>query len=205
MNRAPRAPTRRASIAAACCALAACAHQPDGLDDGFDFSERQSRISAVADWDLRGRMTVATPERSHRAGVRWQQRGDRLELTVRGLLGARSFRIEGGPESLTVTEGGDTRILNDPEVELSREFGWWLPVTSLEYWVLGQPDADFELRSRRGADGTLRTLDQRDWLIRYEEYQLAAGLLVPRTIILRHDTLELTLNITRWEPVAAEP
>jgi outer membrane lipoprotein LolB len=182
---------------------AACAHREVAVDDGLNNAERQARLAAVADWDMRGRLAIATTERSYQARVAWSQRGSRLELEVRGFLGARSFRIAGDADLLEVEERGESRILTDPEIQLSAEFGWWLPVTSLEYWLLGRPDPDYPRRLDRGSAGTLTSLDQRDWRVAYEEYQLAGGLLVPRRITLRHASLELRLAVTDWSPAGA--
>jgi outer membrane lipoprotein LolB len=194
--------TRRVPLAGAALLLAACAHQPSAIDDGFSYSQRQARLSAVSDWDLKGQLIVDTGDRRERVRVAWEQRGDRLSLTVRGVvLGAGSFRIEGNAEQLVIEGRGETRVLDDPEFDLSREVGWWLPVTSLHSWLLGQADTAYPQQTDRGQSGTLASLRQREWQITYEEYQLADNLLVPRVITMTHGELKLRLTGIDWEPV----
>jgi outer membrane lipoprotein LolB len=184
--------------------LAACAHRVGELDDGLTFATRQAALTAIADWNLRGRLIIDTGERRDRVGIAWEQRGEDISLTIRPtILGAGAVRISGDAERLVVEGRGETRVLEDPEVDLSLELGWWLPVTSLEYWLLGRPDGGFPDRTNRGAAGTLATLAQRDWRIVYEEYQLAGGVLVPRNIKFSHSTLELDLTITDFSPVGS--
>jgi len=196
---------RLAALVAAGSVLGGCAHT-GVIDDGLNYAERQARLSALADWNLRGQLIIDTGERRERVRVAWEQRSDDLSLTVRGVvLGAGSFRIAGNAEQLVIEGRGESRILADPEIDLSREVGWWLPVTSLNHWLLGQPDTDYPVRSSRGTAGTLATLAQRDWQIVYREYQLANGLLVPREATLTHESLELRLTITEWQPTDAEP
>lgn len=185
-------------------ALTSCAHTML-IDDGLDFERRQAAFDAIDNWDIRGRIVVNDGERGYQGRLRWRQRGDQLELVVSGPLGARSFRVEGDAVSLTVVSQGETQILTDPERQLSEMLNWWLPVTSVEHWLLGEADPDFSAQSTRGAFDTLATLDQRDWTLRFEEYQLAENLILPRRIRLNHRALELQLFVTNWESAVTEP
>jgi outer membrane lipoprotein LolB len=185
--------------------LTACAHVA-AVDDGLGLDERQNRLAAIPDWDLSGQLVIDTGERRDRARISWAQRGDHLSLTVRGIvIGAGSVRVEGNAERLVIEGRGETRVLDDPEPGLERELGWWIPVTSLEYWLLGQADVGFPARVNRGAAGAIDSLLQRDWRVEYEEYQLTGGLLVPRALRMTHGSLELRLAAINWAPVLAEP
>lgn len=181
-------------------ALSACARLPTETD-GLGFGERRARLAAIDRWDMRGRLAVDTGERSFQARFSWRQDETMLTLTVRGMLGAGSFEISGTPEALTVRARGETRLLTEPELELSEMFGWWLPVTSLPYWLVGLPDEAYP-GTPTVARGKLVSLDQRLWRLDYDEYQLSsAGLLVPRRMLLRHAPLELVLTVDDWEPL----
>ncbi|MGD8339481.1 MAG: lipoprotein insertase outer membrane protein LolB [Gammaproteobacteria bacterium] len=197
--------TARSALVALALMLAACAHTVVAVDDGLDFGQRQTELGNISAWDVSGRIAVDTGERGYQARFFWQQRGERLELLVRGLLGARSFRVAGTDSSLTVESRGETETLSDPERQLSEMLGWWLPVTSVEHWLLGRPDPDFAEQSVRGAGDTLARLDQREWQIHYDEYQIAEGRLVPRRITLTDAPLELRLAITDWRSESTSP
>jgi outer membrane lipoprotein LolB len=195
---------RRASLVGALLLASGCVHQTL-VDDGLNFSQRQTRLATLTDWSSTGRINIDTGQDSASGRVTWQQQDDRLRLEIRGFLGARSFRIEGDPQALVVTERGEAHVLTDPELELSDMFGWWLPVTSLRYWLLGRADPEFPSTADRGPGGTLAALDQRSWHIDYEEYQLATMLLVPRRLTLSYRSLVLKLLITDWQPAVEEP
>ena len=184
--------------------LAGCAHAPPAAD-GLDVAGRRDRLAALPGWDLRGRISIDTGERAYQARFRWLQRPDSLLLNVRGLFGAGSFEINGNDEALTLRERGQTWSLDDPETELSARFGWWLPVGSLDAWLVGLPDDAFEATVHAGANGTLTTLEQRLWTLEFADYELAAGVLVPRTIDMRHGALRLQLTVDAWNPLAPEP
>ncbi|HVS25529.1 MAG TPA: lipoprotein insertase outer membrane protein LolB [Gammaproteobacteria bacterium] len=201
------APLSGATLTAAL--LAACAHLPVG-DDGLSYEQRRTRLEAVAAWEMRGRLAVQTGDGAFQGRFSWQQRADALELAVRGPLGAGVLEVNGTPSALKVTARGDTRVLEDPETQLSELLGWWLPVGSLHAWLLGLPDPKFKASTELGNDGTLATLEQRLWRVAFASYQLApekAGaesrLLVPRRIDLTHGELHLRLTIDDWHSAAA--
>ena len=189
-----------ASLLAAA-SLAGCANLPVG-SDGLSPEQRRTQIESVDAWEIRGRLAVATGERAFQGSFRWQQRAAALDLTVRGPVGAGVLQVTGSPDALTVTARGDTRVLEDPEAQLSELLGWWLPVGSLHAWLLGLPDPGFSATTELGADGTLASLDQRSWRVVYPSYQLAAAggatTLVPRRIDLAYGELELRLTIDDW-------
>ena len=185
--------------------LTGCVHVPT-VDDGLAVEERSVRLAALADWNLSGQLVVDTGERRDRVRISWEQRGENLRLTVRGaVIGGGSIRVTGDAERLVIEGRGESRVLTDPEADLSRELGWPLPVMSLENWLLGLPDAAYPAREDRGPAGVLASLTQRDWRIDYDEYQLAAGLLVPGAMTLTHESLELRLAGIRFEPAVTEP
>lgn len=191
-----------ATLAAAL--LAACATMHVG-SDGLSYEQRRERLEAVPAWDMRGRVAVSAGERAFQASFRWHQDADALELAVRGPLGAGALEVSGTPSALTVTSRGDTRVLSDPETQLSELLGWWLPVASLHAWLLGLPDPAFSAATEPGVDGTLAAFEQRLWRVAFASYQLAppqadAGspLLVPRRIELEHGDLHLRLTVDDW-------
>jgi outer membrane lipoprotein LolB len=178
--------------------------------DGLSYQQRRERLEAVPAWEMRGRVAIAAGERAFQASFRWHQDAEVLDLAVRGPLGAGALEVSGTPSTLTVTSRGDTRVLADPEAQLSELLGWWLPVGSLHAWLLGLPDPAFKATTEVRDDGTLAALEQRLWRVAFASYQLApaktgadAPLLVPRRIDLEHGDLRLRLTIDDWH--AATP
>ena len=190
----------RTLLVAALGVLAACAHAPPA-EDGLSVAERRARLEALPGWDMRGRITIDTGERAVQARFRWLEHPDSLLLNVRGLFGAGSFEINGNDDALTLRARGETWSLVDPETELSARFGWWLPVGSLDAWLVGLPDDRYDARTHTGSNGALETLEQRLWTLAYADYELRQGLLLPRTIVMRHSQLELKLTVDTWIPL----
>jgi outer membrane lipoprotein LolB len=200
---------RSTCLAGAALLLFGCAHTGPGDDDGLNARQRAARLNSISDWDMRGQLIVDTGNERQRATADWVQRGERLSLTVRRriALGIGTVVISGDAERLVIESSRDEepRVLDDPEADLYDELGWWLPISSLQHWLLGLEDPDYPAERSRGAAGTLASLNQRDWQVSYDTYQLAGGLLVPGEMTLRHAELELRLDISRWEPAADRP
>lgn len=179
--------------------------------DGLNLEQRRERLQSVEAWEMRGRLTVDTGERSFQGSFNWLQSGDALDLVVRGPLRNGVLQVEGRPDALTVRARGETRTLTDPETELSELIGWWLPVASLPDWLLGFPDEKFRAMTTPGADGTLASLEQRLWRVDYPAYGLAptsgesgSQVLVPRRIDMTYGALTLKLTIDDWQRTILE-
>ena len=169
--------------------------------DGLSYEERRTRLLATPNWRMNGRIAVNTGARAFQGRFRWRQAENEVELSISNPLGMNVLQIIGPPERLTVRAGGETWELQDPEPELSAMLGWWLPVRSLDAWLLGHPDPDFEADRQFSPGRTeLRTLDQRLWRLNYESYRLHDGFLLPRRIDLEHGALELRVTVDGWQP-----
>ena len=198
------------SVLLAAALLGGCATLQTGTD-GLNLEQRRERLRSVEAWEMRGRLTVDTGERSFQGSFNWLQNGDALDLVVRGPLRNGVLQVEGRPDALTVRARGETHTLTDPETELSELIGWWLPVASLPDWLLGFPDDQFRAVTMPGADGTLASIEQRLWRVDYPAYGLAptssetgSQALVPRRIDMTYGALTLKLTIDDWQRTILE-
>ena len=198
------------SVLLAAALLGGCATLRTGTD-GLNLEQRRERLQSVEAWEMRGRLTVDTGERSFQGSFNWLQNGDALDLIVRGPLRNGVLQVEGRPDALTVRARGETHTLTDPETELSELIGWWLPVASLPDWLLGFPDDQFRAVTMPGADGTLASIEQRLWRVDYPAYGLAptssetgSQALVPRRIDMTYGALTLKLTIDDWQRTILE-
>ena len=177
-----------------------CEHLP-AIEDGLSYEERRKRLQQTPGWRMNGRIVVNTGAQAFQGRFRWNQAEDGVELSINNPLGLNVLQVSGPPERLTVRAGGETWELADPEPELSAMLGWWLPVRSLDDWLLGYADPDFEADQQLSPTRTeLRTLDQRLWRLSYESYRLYGDVLLPRRIDLEHGALEMRVIVDGWQP-----
>lgn len=189
-------------LAGATCAVSGCAHLPPA-GDGLNFEQRRAQLESLPGWQMRGRLAIDTGDRGYQARFEWRQEADSLRLSLRGPLGAGGVEIAGSSAALTVRSRGETLELDDPEQQLSELLGWWLPVTSLDAWLIGLPDRVFEADTAFGPDGSLASLEQRLWHLDFAAYQLSNGWLVPRRIDMSYEKLEVRLIVDSWQPTDA--
>ena len=190
-----------AALAGVICVLAGgCAHLRSA-EDGLSYEERRTRLLETPSWQMNGRIAVNTGSQAFQGRFRWRQSEEEVELSINNPLGMNVLRISGPPERLTVRARGETWELADPEPELSAMLGWWLPVRSLNAWLLGYADPDFGADQQLSPTRTeLRTLNQRLWHLTYESYRLHEEFLLPRRIDLEHGALELRVIVDGWQP-----
>ena len=197
MRRAPRTVTIVAVIGTL---VGGCAHWRTA-EDGLSYAQRRARLQETASWRMSGRIAVHTGTQAFQGRFRWRQTADEVELSINNPLGMSVLRVSGPSDRLTVQAGGETWELADPEPELSDMLGWWLPVRSLDAWLLGYPDPDFGWDQQFNPARTgLWTLEQRLWRLTYESYRLHNGMLLPRRIDLAHGALELRVIVDDWQP-----
>lgn len=189
-----------ALIGLACAMMSGCTLLRSA-EDGLSYDERRTRLLQTPSWRMNGRIAVNTGTEAFQGRFRWRQTEDEVELSISNPLGMSVLQVIGPPERLTVRAGGETWELADPEPELSALLGWWLPVRSLDAWLLGYADPDFGADQQLSPTRTeLRTLDQRLWRLTYQSYRLHEGLLLPRRIDLAHGALELRVFVDGWQP-----
>lgn len=186
-----------AIVLAAALAAAGCA--PSALvDDGLSYTQRGARLAAMTRWEIDGRVAIDTGERAFQGRFQWRQSDRHMMLAVRGPLNAGGVRIEGTPHDLTLAARGRTQRLTNPEPQLSRLVGWWVPVDSLDSWLRGLPDGAYPAKVSRGRYGTLTALAQRRWQLRFSDYTMASGVLIPGKIAMTHGALQIKVKIDRF-------
>ncbi len=164
-----------------------------------DWETRQAVLSTLDDWEFKGRVGVRAGSDGFNANLRWRQEGDVFQAALSGPLGIGTVRIEGNGKRVTVTDNdGEVHYLEDADADLQAMYGWSLPVTSLRYWALGIPDPASPAVTELVPPGRLERLEQRDWTVRFTDYEEDAGVPLPRRMTaLNHDT-RVRLVIDDW-------
>jgi outer membrane lipoprotein LolB len=182
-------------------ALGGCATppQPTGGIGSGDWPQRRDFLRQLDDWRLEGRVALRTPEDGYNGSLTWKQVHDNLDFRVRGPFGVGGFRIHGDRDWLRIeTSRGDEYLLGDPESEMTEEFGWSLPVRSMRFWVLGVSDPATAAEEVVDDEGKLVRLNQGGWAITYDDYEAAAGTLLPRKIVMQNGDVRIRLVADRW-------
>jgi outer membrane lipoprotein LolB len=179
--------------------LGACAAPPPRTVS-TPLSRAQSLAAAQRyGFQLSGRVAVKYDEKNFSGGVRWAHNGSGDEIWILAPLGSGVAHIvqDAGGISLTTTEQKTYRAL-DAE-SLTREvLGWSLPLSGLQYWVLGIAAPQNAAQAQHDAQQRLARLNQDSWEIAYLRYKPEQESGMPARITLSRGDLQISLIIDDW-------
>jgi outer membrane lipoprotein LolB len=150
-------------------------------------------------FELSGRIAVRHEDQGFSGGLRWEHRPGNDIILVLTPLGQAVARITRDPgEARLETSEGEPQRAADAETLTERLLGWRLPVSGLQYWVLGSNSPVTASKVELDADGRLARLNQEGWDIEYLRYVEAGGRPLPRTVALRREGLSIRLTVDEW-------
>jgi outer membrane lipoprotein LolB len=162
----------------------------------------RAEILAVAQHDgfqLSGRVAVKYDEKNFSGGVRWAHNAADDEIWILAPLGTGVARIvrDANGISLTTNEQKTYRAY-DAETLTREVLGWSLPLSGLQYWVLGIAAPKSTARAQQDSQQRLARLNQDSWDIAYLRYkpELESGM--PARILLSRGDLQISLIIDDW-------
>jgi len=146
---------------------------------------RELALLPIQHWELRGRLAVRADERGGQASLIWKRAGAQHSIRLNGPLGRGVVRVT-QDESGAQLQDAEQRVLHAASAEelLYRYTGWQLPLTNLNFWVLGVPVPDLPASQELDAAGRLKTLRQQGWEIQYQDYVQSASHELPSRLTL---------------------
>ena len=197
--------TRVAGLALALL-LSACASKPaqvepdpvlqPTLSEAQRWAAHRHAISALQDWDLRGKVAYRLPERAGSASLYWRQRDARSSLRLSGPLGAGAVQIRSEGPLLVLRRDGIERVYPaDAAPWLGPEHLLPIPVDALQYWLRGIPDPGVAIDRLETLEGRATRLEQRGWVLRFSDYDSESGITLPGRINIDLPSSELTLRL----------
>ena len=176
--------------------LSACANLlPSGGQDGL-----QSRLSGLERWQVRGKLSVVSPDDSVTGYLTWEQDRQRYDLFISGPFGSGASRLSGSRQHAELTLPGwdKPQQASSPELLMLQYMGWNFPVTDIRYWVKGQPSPGNQASAEYDEYGLLSRLQQHGWEIRYSRYQQQDGYWLPGLIKISGHNFRFTFSIKEW-------
>jgi len=151
-------------------------------------------------WHATGRMAIKTSKEGGSVSFDWQQKGNRFELHFFGPLGMNNTQLSGNAHHVILkTAEGEVHKAASAELLMKRYFGWSLPINALNHWVLGIPAPNQPFSQRVGDKGQLVQLKQYDWELRYQDYQTAMGLTLPKKMQLHREDIDVKIIVQSWK------
>jgi outer membrane lipoprotein LolB len=189
--------------------FAGCASLPERppvADVPAAWAERQAQLVPLNAWNLRGRLALRTEEQGAHASLQWVRARNAHRLNLVGPFGGGRVRVVYDGDSAELRDASG-RIYQGESVQdlLRRATGWQLPLTGLNYWILGLPAPGVPARSELDDWGRLKTLEQLGWRIEFIEYTQAGNYEVPKRVFIKRqaddtsdELIEVRLVIEQW-------
>ncbi|MBI5611861.1 MAG: outer membrane lipoprotein LolB [Gammaproteobacteria bacterium] len=172
--------------------LAGCAVAPRVEYPALSWPERAAQLSALQDWELRGRVAVQTDDnRGGQAALHWRHETERHTLTLRGPLGGGLLRLQQDRHGarLQDAERRDYRAASAEEA-LFAATGWRMPLSGLEYWIRGLPAPGEVARQEWDELGRLAHLRQFGWDVHFLDYSPSGRYELPSRLDVTLPALE---------------
>lgn len=162
--------------------------------------EQLTRLNALQNWQVRGKLSVVSPGDSVTGYLTWQQQQDQYDLFIAGPFGSGSSRLQGNRHQAELSLPGwsQPQQASSPEQLMLAHLGWNFPVSDIRYWVKGQPSPNGSVTSRYNDQGLLLQLQQHGWDIRYSRYQQRGGYWLPGLIRISGYDFRFTFAIQEW-------
>lgn len=159
--------------------------------------------TALANFNLLGRISVRDEKQHFSGGVRWQHTGFNDEILLLSPLGQTVAQIEHDLEGVRLTTS-ERPIFYAADVESLTEeiLGWRLPLKGLQYWVQGMHSPATVSEQDLDVNGRIKAIRQDNWQINYIRYFSvnAVSLNRPRIIELSYnDNLKIKLVVDDWK------
>ena len=182
-----------------------CAQLPARLAPVSDEAERWAmriqQISAIANWELRGRVAIRTADEGFSGKLMWVQNADKYRLLLVAPFGQGSYELSGDGAQVTLLAPQQTPVhAQQPEALLQSQLGWTIPVSGLRHWVLGVPEPDRPITHLTlDGQGRLSEMRQSGWQVRIERYARSADLELPTKLYLDRDSLSVRVVVQKWK------
>ncbi|HVO47380.1 MAG TPA: lipoprotein insertase outer membrane protein LolB [Steroidobacteraceae bacterium] len=180
-------------------ALSACHTAPVRESPAQTWETRRPQLQARDQFELRGRVAVATGSDGFNARLRWTQSGARTQMSLDGPLGAGGVQVTAdGSDVSIVTSKGEHLDSDAARTELANRLGFDPPLTSLRYWILGVPDPGQPAQESLDAQQRLVSLQQAGWDIQYGDYMSVGGEWLPSRLTLQRAGVRLRVIVDGW-------
>jgi outer membrane lipoprotein LolB len=160
----------------------------------------QSQLNKVQHWQVRGKMSVRTPDDSATGYLDWKQNKREFDIYIAGPLGQGATRLSGDKDRAELTLPGwdSPRDAKSPEELMLLYLGWNFPVSDIRYWVKGQPSPGAKAVTEFDDTGLLSKMIQHGWEITYKRYSRQNGYWLPGLVKVSGHDFRFTFSIREW-------
>ena len=203
--------------------IAGCATQPRESQENLDarqlWAEQQASNAGLESWNIRGKIGVKTGKKGGSATLKWNYIPDDQDIELYGPFGGGRVKISADANSAVLRDNKGRVIEGDsPGEVLYKRLGWQVPFNDLVLWSRGL-HSDTATDITIDNQGRLKSLNQGDWHVEYQEYRQVDDLILPRKLVITSlpgkmelydddgnyigDELSVKVILKRWRNLSA--
>lgn len=165
--------------------------------------QQQSKGNAeqIERWTLYGKLALSSATDSGVVKLHWTQDKDEYLMRFILPLGQGSYMLSSIKDQGVTLITSDKKVFHADDVNtlLSESLGWYIPVSSLHYWVRGLPDPELLVTDQElDEQGRITVMQQQDWKISIKRYVNADEIYLPSKIFVHREQFRLRLVVHKW-------
>ena len=160
----------------------------------------QQQLAAINHWQVRGKLSVTSPEESVTGYLTWKQQQQNYQLFITGPFGQGSSQLTGSADQAELLLPGwdQPQTAANAEQLMATYMGWNFPVADIRHWVKGQPAPGKSSDAKFNDSGLLTELKQHGWHVRYSRYSQQQGHWLPGLIKVSGHNFRFVFSIKEW-------
>ena len=149
---------------------------------------------------MTGRSAAKYADSGWQAGVHWCQAGSQSRLELSGPMRLGTILLSYRLGELWIRESADyLSITHQPQRLLEAKLGFSVPLAALRFWLMGVAEPGAIDYQQVDNDGRLNLLRQHGWVVKYDQYMMVDGYLLPGKIKLTKDAVSLKIVVDEWQ------
>lgn len=160
-------------------------------------------------WTANGRISVIRGEENWYARFSWIQQGNDFQIRFTGPLGETRLQVSQTGSDVRLNTPSVAKKDDDLEQLILQETGWIFPVSSLHYWLHGQPEPSATVKIQYNKTAQIQAIDQQGWHIQYSRWMpvaesatansaTAKKKVLPKKLVITRDDLKIKIIISQW-------
>ncbi len=165
------------------------------------WEQRQSELTAIKYWRLRGRLLVSQGDAAWNLSLEWQQKDKDYQIIIQGPFGAGKVKLVGNADGVVLKNSDEQSFYAErPEDLLYEQTGVHMPVEGLRYWVMGLTSPDQIKKPKLDGQGRLAYLEDANWKVNFKRYTQVSGMDLPRKVFIEkpEQEIDVRLVVDKW-------
>jgi len=162
--------------------------------------EPKPSINQIDKWYFEGKIGLRQQQRAQSAFIKWRQELSDFNIELHGPFGKGRTTIEKRGKLVKLRDAKQELHAETPEELFFKASGMSMPVSWLQFWLLGKPAPEAQLLNPiKDEFGRLSQFKQGNWEVTYSKFKVVDGYSLPAKLRVTNTDYQLSLAIKSWQ------